>query len=233
MTPPADETPPPGPPPSASLTATLVALVSSVLVDWRRAGLLILVGAAALVGLVIYEGRDRITTALEALLEPRDAAIALERVPEIARELRADLPDVRAVLVWRVNAEANRRALVGVDADPEVTATLQPVLGRLRLGVPLLRVQSGDDVADVNGLVLAALNGVVPCGAPGWPAWNRETPPPFAIGAVCLAGIPPEPGTFVGLLEVVFARAPDPAMLDALRPVLWHAAARLAGGDGG
>jgi hypothetical protein len=225
----------PDPPPTPATPVGIVhALVASVLHDWRRAALLILLGAAGLGGLLIYEDRARLTAAIASRVGmPAAVGIARDRVPAIAAELRAGLPDVRAVLVWHVDAEANRRALIGYDADADVTRVLAPVLPRLVLGVPLLRVQPGAGAADVNGLVLGAINGVIPCGAPGWPAWNRvdETPPPFPIGAVCLAGIPPEPGAFIGLLEVVFAHAPDAALLDALRPVLWHAADRLAGRD--
>jgi hypothetical protein len=225
----APEQPPPAP---SSLVGALLALVAGVLHDWRRAALLILVAGAALVGFLVYDERARLTAALASRVgAPADVAVARDRVPAIAAELRAGHPNVRAVLVWRVDAEANRRALLGYDADDDVTRILAPVLPRLVLGVPLLRVQPGTGAADVNGLVLGALNGVVPCGAPGWPAWNTDAPPPFAIGAVCLAGIPPEPGSFVGLVEVVFSRAPEPALLDALRPVLWHAASRLAGRD--
>ena len=216
---------PPGAPRNGGGVASQVLAAILGVSDWKRAALLIVLGAAVLVGIVVYQARDRlIDTATRALQAPERPELSVAVAQRIADELR-DLPDVTMATVWSVDVERNLRALIAFAADADRTAvvTARPrMLDRLRRGYPLLRYEGG-----TNAPFIHVLNGELWCGPPH-PTLEES---PFYTAArltfYCLQGVPPEPGVLFGLIALGFATPLSEGAVEQLTPLLWDAADRL------
>jgi hypothetical protein len=193
--------------------------------DWKRATLLIVLAGAGLVGLIVYQARDRLIATATTFFEtaPRPT-LSIAVAQRIADELR-EWPDVTIATVWAIDVERNLRFLIAFAGDAERTAvvTAHPnLLDRLRRGYPLLRYQGG-----ANAPFIHLLNGEMWCGAPH-PTLEEA---PFYDDAhlvfFCLQGVPPEPGVLNGMLVVGYQTPRSSGQVEQLKPLLWDAADRL------
>jgi hypothetical protein len=191
--------------------------------DWKRATLLVVLGTAVLVGVIVYQARDRVIAGVTAFFQgPPEPELSLTDAQAIADELLT-LPDVTMATVWAVNVERNVRTLVVFAADPERRALTSPrLLDRLRRGYPLLRLQDG-----VNVPFIHVLNGEVWCGAPRPTLEEAHFYETTHLYFLCLQGVPPETGSLVGLIVVGFASSRSAGEVEQLVPQLWHAAERI------
>lgn len=209
--------------PPSSLTA-LAGAVLNFAQDWRRALILVVLGASALVGVMVYQARERVIVAFEELVRaPKVTELDTAAAPALATVLLADLPGApRAVFVLGVDVLSNTIWLEAAATVPEAAAALEAKRHALEAGVPFLSATRG-----TNALVIALLNGQIACGP--------TAPEPNYLGglgvhSVCLAGVPPQIGELVGILLVGYAGPPlAEAEQEIARPLLIHAALALTG----
>jgi hypothetical protein len=219
---PADAPRPPAGPPVGGLAGQVLAALLNVQ-DWKRATLLVVLGAAALGGVIVYQARDRVIAGVTAFFQgPPEPELSLTDAQAIADELLT-LPDVTMATVWAVNVERNVRTLVVFAADAERRGLTPPrLLDRLRRGYPLLRLQDG-----VNVPFIHVLNGELWCGAPRPTLEEAHFYESTHLYFLCLQGVPPETGSLVGLIVVGFATSRSAGEVEQLAPQLWHAAERI------
>ena len=221
------DTPSLPPPPPAGLAGVVARIVEAVLgvQDWKRAALLIVLGTAALVGIIAYQSRDRLVGVLSTVVQrpPGPRFVVAEAAP-VAQELLANIPDTTMVSVWSVDIVRNVRTLLHVAADQDRMAVLTSnprFLDRLRRGYPLFRYEA------VNSPFIHVLNGEFWCGAPRPTLEEAAFYEAANLVAICLQGVPPEAGVFLGLIVVGFATTVTPGQEEQLAPQLWAAAERL------
>jgi hypothetical protein len=220
---------PAAPPPPPSGHVGLVSRVLDAILnvqDWHRAALLIVLGAAGLVGVIVYQGRDRlmlvVTAAFETSPKPR---FSVENAQSVADELLLELPGATMVAVWSVDIERNVRSLLAFAGDAARTATVTAsprLLDRLRRGYPILRYEPG-----VNAPFIHVLNGEFWCGPPRPTMEEAPFYEAMQMQSICLQGVPPEAGVFLGLISVGFDAVMSPGHTEQLAPQLWDAAERL------
>ena len=210
----------------SSLTA-LAGAVLNFAQDWRRALILIALGAAALVGVIVYQARERMLVAFEELVQaPHTLELDTAAAPALAASLLAELPGgPRLVLVLGVDVLANTYWLEAAATVPEAAAALEARRPALEAGMPFFSASRGS-----NALIIGVLNGRADCGV--------TTPIPTAhnyfvalgIHSVCLAGVPPQVGELVGVILVGYPGPPlEPADQEIARPLLVHAGRALVG----
>lgn len=208
--------------------ATLARAVLDFAQDWRRALILVGLGACALVGTIVYQSRERVVVAFEELMRPpAGAQLDAAAAPATAATLLRELPGApRVVLVLAVDVLANVYWLVGAAAVPEAAAGLEEKRHGLEAGLPFFSAARGG-----NALVIGLLNGEIACAAmtPRGVVYLHA----LGIQSVCLAGVPPKRGDLVGVLLVGYGGPPlDAPEQETARPLLVHAALALVGHGG-
>jgi len=212
--------------PPSSLTA-LAGAVLNFAQDWRRALILVLLGACALVGTIVYQARERVVVAFEELMRPpAGARLDTATAPATAATLLHELPGApRVVLVLSVDVLANTYWLEASATVPDAAAMLEEKRGMLEAGLPFLSVTRAS-----NALIIGVLNGQIDCSATSTDARPHNYLLALGVTSVCLAGVPPHMGELVAVLLVGYA-APPPANgdLEITRALLQHAGLALAG----
>jgi hypothetical protein len=203
--------------PPESVVGAIVQLLESVR-DWRRTGILLILGGAALLGAIVWQARERLVAAMTAFLEApphvvlADVALLESTALGLVSPIRPDY----GVAVWSVDLERNRRRLlVWAPGDAPIGPDLQKELTPGYVA-PLFIRRPGVD----NVLLLAVLDGETACGEPITTYQGRI---PYA----CAAGIPPGPGPLLGLLTALFPKPLSDHDQATTRSALQHAAETL------
>jgi hypothetical protein len=205
----------PAPPEPRSTVAAILQAVLSVQ-TWQRALILIVLGLAALVGAVVWQARDRLTNAMAAFFAtpPKLVLADVETLRQAAQQLVNPFAPDYGIGIWKVDLEVNRRTLlVFVKGDAPLSPDFQ---GQLVAGyVAPLFVRE----RNANLLVVAILDGETVCGEPFTYVGRIE------FG--CFAGIPPGPGTLIGMIGALYPRELNQREQASARTALQEAAERL------
>jgi len=204
------------PPEPRSTVAAILQAVLSVQ-TWQRALILIVLGLAALFGVLVWQARDRLAIALTAFLaEPPTLVLAdTAMLQQAALHLVNPFAPDYGVGVWKVELEGNRRKLlVWVKGDVPLPADFQAEIVGGYVAPLFLRQRNA------NLMMVAILDGETVCGEPFTTGGHLE------FG--CFAGIPPGPGTLVGLIGSLFPRALTEREQASARVALREAAEHLA-----
>jgi len=185
--------------------------------SWQRAFILIVLGLAALLGVIVWQARDRLANALTAFLTdpPTLVLVGADKMHEASEHLVNPFAPDYGVGIWAVELERNRRKLlVWTKGDTPLPPDFQ---GEIVAGyvAPLFVRQR-----NANLMMVALLDGETVCGQP------------FSTGGQleygCFAGIPPGPGTLIGIIGSLFPRELSEREQAAARVALREAAEHLA-----
>jgi hypothetical protein len=204
----------PLPEPRSTLAAILQAVLS--VQSWQRALILIVLGLSALFGAVVWQARDRLTNAAAAFFAapPKLVLTDVETMRQTAQRLVNPFAPDYGVGIWKVELEVNRRTLlVWTKGDAPLPAEFQgeTIGGHV---APLFVRQR-----NANLMMVAILDGETVCGEPFSLVGHIE----FA----CLAGIPPGPGTLIGVIGALYPRQLDQREQASARVALQEAAEHL------
>jgi len=212
--------------PPSSLTA-LAGAVLNFAQDWRRALILVLLGACALLGTIVYQARERVIVAFEELVRPpAGAQLDTAAAPATAATLLHELPGApRIVFVLAVDVLANAYWLEAAATVPDAAPVLEAKRGMLEAGLPFLSVTRGS-----NALVIGVLNGHIDCSATSTDPRAHNYLFALGVESVCVAGVPPHVGELVAVILAGYGGPPpDNGDLEITRTLLMHAALTLAG----
>jgi hypothetical protein len=197
----------------AGIIGTLLTIAETIR-DWRQLAILLILGFCTLIGIVIYQARDRLVAGLDTFMTtPTPVKLASRStLQDLADHLYDQLTPTAGVVIYSIDMPHNRRVIMAVHLDPEIQKALPFVKpGRL---TPLLTRAS----PEANLLTIKVLDGETPCGVPPRGLWETQTGGPAPnpdvpdlIKEVCLVGIPPTTDAFVGMIGVGFQKLLAPA----------------------
>jgi hypothetical protein len=202
----------PRPSPPSGIAGTIVSIIETVR-DWRQLAILVVLSFFGLIGLLVYQARDRIIASVDTFMtSPPPVRLADTVVlQDMADKLYDQLAPDNGVVIWRIDMIHNRRTLAALKLAPAIIEAMPQIkMGRV---MPLFsRFQS-----DANLMTIRVLDGEVPCGEPPREIWERDAidPAPAAtirdmVKTVCCVGIPPTIDAFVGMIAVGFSKPLDP-----------------------
>jgi hypothetical protein len=202
----------------ASLTARFFSITT-----WKQVMITIVLGGFVLIAWLIYMNQGRVVAAMEELVRraPR-ITVNQSAIPEVTKQL-LEMSGVVSVTVWSADMESNRRWLLGWAAIEPAQSFLKKWEARLQVGYPLFRTTAG-----ANLLMVEALNGGVGCGPLGGPDTEVAVLHSVGVKWECVAGIPPEVGTFSGVLFIGFNQELSKDTAETLSAPIWSAASQLA-----
>jgi hypothetical protein len=204
------------------ILGTLLSLTEAVR-SWRQLVVLVVLGAALLIGLMLYERRERLGDVLDHVLlgPPAVSMVVDEEAQAVVTRLASQLEPVAVVVIWRVDLPRNRRVVVALEAAPAVKTALPD----MRVG------QITSLIARIPGagwMMGAVLDGEVVCGPP--PNFlETVTGEPMAslVPIACIAGVPLTPDALVGMVGAGFSEKLSPQREEQVVQTLRAAAEKL------
>ncbi len=199
--------------PPAGLAGLLAQLFAYIDAPWKVLAVVVLIVVGG-IGWTLYENREQI---VESWMTPSTPELRVDDIPaaldKLAAEAGADI-----VQIWSVDLSANTQRFLGARrADGE-----RPVIPTPR-SLPII-VQTSDAKALVD-----ALNGTPVCidlSLQGTPVARRLAERGMKRG--CAVPIPPSPDSFVGVIYLVWATAPEQSSEDVAVRIAREAAGKLA-----
>jgi hypothetical protein len=167
--------------------------------SWQQVAILLVVGTAGLVGVMLYQGRERIIEVLVASVQkpPQVGLVNQAALEKVAHEVSTEVGPDFGTLVYSVELQKNRRTVLAWAAgDVPIPPELDDVVHAGTISPLFVRTPGA------NKLMVDVLNGEETCGEP-YPL--RADRPTFPY--VCVVGIPPGPGILIGMLGTGFPAA--------------------------